>query len=60
MIGLLQCHEKHRSPNRNMPESLTFRGTDAKQFALGHPGARRQLVRAERSVRERFRRGTDR
>jgi hypothetical protein len=26
------CDEKHRSPNRNMPEPLTFRGTDAKEF----------------------------
>lgn len=26
------CDEKHRSPNRNMPEPLTFRGTDAKEI----------------------------
>jgi len=28
------CDEKHRSPNRNMPEPLTFRGTDAKEFPI--------------------------
>jgi exodeoxyribonuclease III len=28
------CDEKHRSPNRNMPEPLTFRGADAKEFPI--------------------------
>jgi hypothetical protein len=28
------CDEKHRSPNRNMPEPLTFRGTDTKEFPI--------------------------
>jgi hypothetical protein len=28
------CDEKHRSANRNMPEPLTFRGTDAKEFPI--------------------------
>jgi hypothetical protein len=32
--ALLDCDEKHRSANRNMPEPLTFRGTDAKEFPI--------------------------
>jgi hypothetical protein len=31
---VLHCDEKHRSPNRNMPEPLTLRGTDAKEFPI--------------------------
>jgi hypothetical protein len=42
--------EKHRSPTRNTPQALAFRGTDAKEFPILETGTKMAKYGDQKSI----------